>query len=199
MIWIIQHTRLSFNLIHTNAKRLLQLKQHHQRYLNLGKSIYVFKLMTELHRIPNVPNQENWIKLLIPLFIWYHLNRNMYVPEFAKGSIIYFGIFHDRTLGSNLRFWKPEKLLEGEDIRVQPTLVSALSRYQAMVNYQGVMSRKNYVPRVTIGVTKTPIVWWIGAPIICPFLVVCCIHIYCRSVCVWFRLLSLACILRRRA
>ena len=75
--------------------------------------------------------------------------------EWAKGSIIYFGIFHDRALVSNLSFQKPETFLEGKDICVQPTLDSGFSRYQVMVNSQCVLSRNNYVPRVTRKVTKS--------------------------------------------
>ena len=39
--------------------------------------------------------------------------------------------------------------MEGGDIRVWPTIDSGLSRYQGVVNYQGVLSRKNYVPCFT--------------------------------------------------
>ena len=41
------------------------------------------------------------------------------VPEWAKGLIRYFVIFHDRVPGSNLHFQKPEKILEGGDTSVQ--------------------------------------------------------------------------------
>ena len=68
----------------------------------------------------------------------------------------YFCIFHDRDLGLNLRFLKPEKLLEGGDIRVRPMFGSGFSRYQVIVNSQGVLSRKNYVSRVTSEVTESP-------------------------------------------
>ena len=56
-----------------------------------------------------------------------------------------------------LRFQNHEKLLEGEDIHVMPTIGIGLSRYRVMVNSQGVLSRKNYVPRVISDVTKIPI------------------------------------------
>ena len=68
---------------------------------------------------------------------------NLLIPAWAKGLIRYFVIFHYRATGSNLRFRKHKKLLEGEDIHVRPTLSSRLSRYQVMVNSQGVLSRNN--------------------------------------------------------
>ena len=69
----------------------------------------------------------------------------------------YVGIFHDRALGSNLRFRKPEKFSEGEDIHVWPKLGSGFSRYHVTVNYRGVISRKKYLPCATSEVTKSPI------------------------------------------
>ena len=71
------------------------------------------------------------------------LHTALKVSARAKSLIRYFGIFHDRAPGSNLRFKNPEKILGGEDIRVQPTLGSGLSRYRVMVNSWGVLSSKN--------------------------------------------------------
>ena len=82
----------------------------------------------------------------------------IHIPAWDKGSIRYFGIFHDWNFGSNLRFQNPEKLLEGEDIRVRPTFDSGFSRYRVMVNSQGVLARNKYVPRVTSELTKSTIV-----------------------------------------
>ena len=48
------------------------------------------------------------------------------VPTWANGLIRYFDIFHDRALGSYLRFRNPEKILGGEDICVSPTCGSAV-------------------------------------------------------------------------
>ena len=121
------------------------------------------------------------------------------VPSWAKDSIIYFGIFHDQSLGSNLWFRKPEKLLWGVNIYVCPTLDSGFWYYRLMVNSQGFISRKNCVPRVTSKVTKSPMGWLIVAPLVFPSLVVCCICIFCRLFCVWYRILSLAYIPRHPA
>ena len=127
------------------------------------------------------------------------LHSVLCVSSCYKGSIRYFGIFNNRALGSNLRFRNPEKILEGEDIRVWPTLDSVFSCYGVMVRPNGVLSRKNYVPRVTSKVNKSSIVWWISYILVCHYLVVCCIHICCRLLCVWYRILSLAWIPHCRA
>ena len=42
-----------------------------------------------------------------------NISKHVSVPAWDKGLIRYFGIFHDRFLGLNLRFRNPEKLLEG--------------------------------------------------------------------------------------
>ena len=86
-----------------------------------------------------------------------NINTYKYIPAWAKVLIRYFGIFHDRGPISNRCFKKPEKLLEVEDIRVQPTLGSGFSRYRVMVDSQGVLSRNIHVPCVTSKVTKIPI------------------------------------------
>ena len=54
---------------------------------------------------------------------------------------MYFDIFHDQAIGSNLRFRNPENILEGEDIRVRPTLGSGFSRYQGNGKLLGFLSR----------------------------------------------------------
>ena len=92
---------------------------------------------------------------MLKLYFW--IKYDTFSSAWAKGLTIYFGIFHDWSLGSNLRFQNPNKLLEGKYIRVWTTLGSGFLRYRVMVNYQGVMSRKNYVPHVTSKVTKIPI------------------------------------------
>ena len=50
---------------------------------------------------------------------------------------------YGRVLGSNLRFRKPEKLLDGEETRGRQTHGSVFSRYRVMVNSQVVLSGKN--------------------------------------------------------
>ena len=65
------------------------------------------------------------------------------VPAWDKGLIRYFDIFHYWSHGSNLHFRKTDKLSEGGDIRVCPTLGSGFSRYRVMVSSQGVLSRNN--------------------------------------------------------
>ena len=50
-----------------------------------------------------------------------------------------FASIYGRFLCSNLHFRKPEKSLEGEELCVRPTHVSA-SRYQVMVNSLGILS-----------------------------------------------------------
>ena len=49
---------------------------------------------------------------------------------------------YSRILGSNLRFQKPEKLLEGGEVHFRPTCGST-SCYRLMVNYPGIISRQN--------------------------------------------------------
>ena len=122
-------------------------------------------------------------------FCWY-LSIIFYAWD--KGLIRYFSIFHYRYLGSNLHPQNPEKILEGKHIRFWPTLSSGLSWYRVMVNSRGVLSRKNYGPRVTSKVNKIPIGWLIGDLLVCTSLIFCCVCIYCIVVCVLYCLLSLA-------
>ena len=75
----------------------------------------------------------------------------------AEGFIRYFSIFYDQALDLNLHFQSHEKLSEGEDVRVWPTLGSGSSSYRVMVSSQGILPRKNYVHRVTSEVAKSPI------------------------------------------
>ena len=65
------------------------------------------------------------------------------VPDWAKGLIRYFCIFHYRFLCSNPLFQNPEKLLEGEDIFSRPKCGSGFLRYWAMVNSLGVRFLEN--------------------------------------------------------
>ena len=50
---------------------------------------------------------------------------------------------HGQTIGSNLCFRNPEKLLEGVELRVIPTYGNDISCYRVIVNYQGVLSGQN--------------------------------------------------------
>ena len=50
---------------------------------------------------------------------------------------------HGPDIGSNLHFQNPEKLSEGDELCVSPTLGSDISRYQVIVNYQVVFSGNN--------------------------------------------------------
>ena len=68
-------------------------------------------------------------------------------------------------------FWK------GKIYVFRPTHGSELSRYRVMVNSQGVMLRRT---RSLVSYTrqlKVPLCSFIGAPIFCPLLFVCCIRI----------------------
>ena len=87
----------------------------------------------------------------------YNIHKHINVPAWAKGLIRYFVIFNDRAPGSNLHFRNPEKLSEGEDIRVWFTLGNGFSHNRVMVNYQGVLLRKDWVPRVTREATESTI------------------------------------------
>ena len=137
-------------------------------------------------------------KKLVRKFLKYKDTKGC-VSSWTKGLIRYFGIIHDRALSSNLHFQKPDKIYEGEDIRIRPMRGSVLSSYKVMLNSQFFLSRKNYVPCITSEVTKIPIGWWIFSPLVYPSLIVCCICICCIVVCVWYRIFSLACIPRRWA
>ena len=64
------------------------------------------------------------------------------VPEWAKGPIRYFGIFHDRVLGSRQHSWKHENSRKGKIYVFSPTRVSGFSRYRVMVKSPGVLLRR---------------------------------------------------------
>ena len=87
-----------------------------------------------------------------------HPRTNISVPAWAKGLIRYFSIFHDRILGLNLHFRKPEKLLEEEDTSVQAHARQQILTLPGNVQISGCSVKKNQVPRLTREATKSPII-----------------------------------------
>ena len=80
----------------------------------------------------------------------YIIYTSSYVPAWDKGSIRYFGIFHDQVLDSRPHFRNPENFQKGKIYVFRPTRGSGFSRYRVMVKYMGVMLRitRSLVPHV---------------------------------------------------
>ena len=81
---LIEPLRFSLMLISNYTKWDHWLQQHHQNYLHMEKSIFVFIVMGNLLMQPSLPNQGIWLKLFNLFFRLNYLNNNM---SFLKGYL----------------------------------------------------------------------------------------------------------------
>ena len=144
----------------TNYEATVKRYMHAQRYNIHSTKKFLKKNSTDtaaatpnpIHIIPNneesyddVP-RKNTVPVIptssSPSFFFHHTKKHQLVPEWDKGSIIYFVIFNDRALGSNLHFLKPEKIWKGKIHVFRPTHGSGLSRYRVMISSKGVLLRQ---------------------------------------------------------
>ena len=112
-----QHTK---NYTPIKPPYITTLKNYLSRFSRsrcmIWRIIYI-SYIRPLNKFPNSGiNENNFDTNGTSTASYFHSHGKLYqygnVPEWAKGPIRYFDIFHDRDLGSNLRFRNPEKLSE---------------------------------------------------------------------------------------
>ena len=101
------------------------------------------------------------------------------VPAWAKGSIRYFGIFHDHIIGSRPHFQNPENFQKGGIHACRLTRGSGFSCYRVIVKSPSVLLRRTRSLVSPVRQLRVSFCSLIGVPRVCPLLVFCCICIIC--------------------